>query len=111
MTDQNASRPTRYTQLMRAEDISVANLWTTFAMFVCTPEMSAAQREEMRLCFYAGFLEAFKVINDVSHDLPEERAAIVLANIDKENHEFLHQMVGKVQARMEREKLTKKGGG
>ena len=70
-------------------------LWTNFASLVMPPDMpvSALQREEMRKAFYAGFFEAFKVLNDYAVELPSDQAAKVLEKLDDEAREFFKKMI------------------
>lgn len=84
----------KYTDVMKPEDISVAHLWTHFAAMVVPLGASAGQREDMRRSFYAGFLECFKIVTDVSTELPEQRAAQVLERIDAEVKAFYEEMDG-----------------
>ncbi len=76
-----------YLDVIKPEDLSIAHLWTHFAGLVL-PGAPAIQRAEMRKAFYAGFIECFKITDDVAVRLTEEQACVVLARINAEGTEF-----------------------
>ncbi len=78
----------KYTDVMKPKDLSIAHLWTHFAFMVLPINAPKSQREEMRKAFYAGFVECFKIVVDMSTELPEAEAAKVLDRLRKESHEF-----------------------
>lgn len=82
----------KYTDVMKAEDINIAHLWTQFAGIVIPADAPAVQREEMRRAFYAGFVECFKITIDISTTLPEADAARVLDGLNKESRAFFEEM-------------------
>ena len=88
-----------YTDVMKPEDISVAAIWATFAGLVI-PTAPAYQREAMREAFYAGFTECFKIINDLSVELPEGKAANTLAKISREANEYVDTMLKKYMTKV-----------
>lgn len=79
----------KYTDLMKPEDISVWKCWLLYSRGVF-PEVKSdsVQYSEMRRAFYVGFMECFKVMNDLSEALPEEQAAGFLSKINQEIHDF-----------------------
>lgn len=90
-----SSDPKSYLDLMKPEDISIAHCWTLYAGYVLPAGASAAQREDMRCAFYAGFHECFKVMNDLTDGLSEEQVARVLDGIYKEGRAFFEEMMAK----------------
>jgi len=93
----STSKELKYTDVMKPEDISIALMWTAFAGAVLPPEASQIQRDEMRISFYAGFTECFKVMCDLTDDLTEDHAAATLSRIDAEAREFCEQMIAKLK--------------
>lgn len=85
-------KPLSYLDVMKPEDISIANCWTNFAGFVLPSDASAVQREEMRKAFFAGFCECFKMYFDVTA-LPEREAVATLDRIKKESDAFFEAMM------------------
>ena len=82
-----------YTKLMKPEEISVDKIWTLFKIAVIPKDASTLQVLEMKKSFFAGFIECFKVMSDVSTDLDEKDACGVLSRINLEAHEFFEQMM------------------
>lgn len=82
-----------YTDVIEPSELSVAYLWTLFAGMVLPVNASALQREEMRKAFYAGFVECFKLINDVAVKLPEPQSYRLLGRISGEANEFFEKMM------------------
>lgn len=83
----------KYTDVMKPEDISIAKLWLVFAGAVLPANASELQRVEMRKAFYAGFVECFKIVTDLSDVLPEDQAVQVLDRLHKESAAFFEEMV------------------
>lgn len=87
----------KYTDIMRPEEITIDLIWKTFVSKVY-PHISADsdQYREMKTVFYAGFVEMFKVMNDISTELPEDRAFVVLGRIQSEAHSFFNEMFARI---------------
>lgn len=86
-------RPLKYTDVMKPEDINIAHLWTVFAGAVLDAGAPQIQRDEMRKSFYAGFVECFKIMTDLSDVLSEDEACKVLDGLNKEARAFYETMV------------------
>jgi hypothetical protein len=82
-----------WTDIVEPKELTIAYLWTLFAGHVIPVTAPRFQREEMRKAFYAGFVECFKVINDVSVKLPEPQSYQLLERISNEANEFFEQMM------------------
>lgn len=79
----------KYTDFFDPKDISVEGLWKLFAAQVYpTVSPDSVQYEHTRRCFYAGFIECFKVMNDLSTELSEDAASEHLSRINRETREF-----------------------
>ena len=85
----------KYTDIMKPEDISIAYLWTIFAGAVLSPSASQVQRDEMRKSFYAGFVECFKIMDDLSNALPEEESLRAMDRLNNEARDFYKEIVRK----------------
>ncbi len=96
MSPRRTSRDLNWIQVVKPEDISIAYLWTIFAGAVMSADAPAIQREEMRKAFFSGFLECFKIINDISTALPEAEAFKVLARLRDENNAFFEKMMSEI---------------
>jgi len=83
----------KYTDVMKPEDISIANLWTVFAGAVMDAGAPQMQRDEMRKSFYAGFVECFKIITDLSDVMTEAEAVKTLERLKNESHAFFETMI------------------
>lgn len=83
----------KYTDVMKPEDINIAYLWTIFAGHVLPANAPAVQRDEMRKSFYAGFVECFKIMSDLTDALPEAEACKVLERLDGEAKAFYQALV------------------
>jgi len=83
----------KYTDVMKPEDISIANLWTVFAGAVMDAGAPQIQRDEMRKSFYAGFTECFKIMVDLSDGLTEAEAAQTLERLSGESRAFFETML------------------
>jgi len=81
-----------YADLYRKGDFSVAMLWANFAGIVLPPDAGPSQREDMRRAFYAGFVECFVVIGDLSKEFGVEEAAGALEKLDAEARGFFAEM-------------------
>lgn len=81
-----------WVDVVKPEDMSIAYLWTNFAGFVLPPEAPPLQREEIRKAFFAGFTEAFKVLNDYATALSEPQAIALMDRLAAESHEFYERM-------------------
>lgn len=79
----------KYTDLMKPEQISIETLWRLMAKFTVPPDASREQHDTMRNCFYAGWIECFKVINDLSTELPEDQAGAHLSRLSIEANAFM----------------------
>lgn len=82
-----------YTDLMRPGEISIKMCWAIFADAIfkdVNPSME--QYEQSRRCFYAGFVECFKIMSDLSSTLTEEEAMKTLDRINAEAKEFFELM-------------------
>lgn len=80
-----------YLDVVKKEDLSIAYLWTHFAGLVL-PNAPEAQRQEMRKAFYAGFIECFKIVNDVA-TLPEPESYQMLEKLNAEGREFFEKLM------------------
>lgn len=88
----------KYTDVMKPENINIAQLWTVFAGMVLAPNAPQLQRDEMRMSFYAGFTEAFKITTDLATELSEEQAVKVLSVLSLEAQEFYESMKARIGA-------------
>lgn len=84
-----------YFDVVAPDELSIAHLWTHYAAMVLPVGVSAAQREDMRRSFYAGFIECFRIVSDASAKLPEAQAAQVLSRLNDEGHAFFEQLKSK----------------
>jgi hypothetical protein len=82
-----------YVDVIEPKELNIAYLWTLFAGAVLPADAPAIQREEMRKAFYAGFVECFKIINDVAVKLPEPQSYQLLEKISDEANEFFEKMM------------------
>lgn len=79
----------KYTDLLKPEEITVWKCWEVFSRSVLPNiEPESIQYIEMRKVFYIGFLECFKIMNDLSVSISEEQAAHFLSRINQECHDF-----------------------
>lgn len=83
----------KYTDVMKPEDISIAFCWLNYSSFVLPPTVSNVQREEMRKAFYAGFIECFKIMVDISDVCTVEQAGAALDRMSAEAKEFFDAMM------------------
>ena len=64
-------------------------MWKIFVSTVYpTVKADSVQYAEMRRCFYAGFIECFKVMDDLSMTMTEDQASEQLSRINKETRAF-----------------------
>lgn len=91
MTDLN------YLDVVKKQDLTIAHLWTHFAGMTLPPGCTEHQRKEMRHAFYAGFIECFKVINDVSIRLSEKEASQLLSRINAEGNDYYRKWTAQQQ--------------
>lgn len=79
----------KYTDFFAPEDLSLAKCWMVVSSALFKgKEVSQVQREEMEKAFYIGFTECFKIITDMSDELPEDKAAGVLDRLAGEAAAF-----------------------
>lgn len=84
----------KYTNVMKPEEISIEGCWKLFAEFIFQYRtISKVQYDESRKCFYAGFTECFKIMNDLSAELTEDQACKNLDRISAEAKEFYEQIL------------------
>jgi hypothetical protein len=88
----------KYKDFFDPKDISIAQLWTIFAGAVLPADASPVQRQEMRKAFYAGFIEAFRIMTEFSADLPQDEAMSVLDRLNVESLDFVKGMVAELKA-------------
>lgn len=86
----------KYTDFFKPEEISISNIWDLYFknIYPQVPKNSI-QHEEMKRTFFAGFTECFKIMNDISTEFPEEKAATILDRFNTEAHSFFQEMMDK----------------
>jgi hypothetical protein len=82
-----------YLDLMKPEEISIKLCWGIFSEAIFKGvNPGPEQYEQSRRCFYAGFVECFKIMSDLSSTLTEEQAMKTLDRISAEASEFFELM-------------------
>ncbi len=95
MNEPNAATPTKYTEVMKPEDISLALCWELYRRQVVQADAGEEQVEDTRMAFYAGFSECFKIMCDLTEDLTEDHAAATLSRISDESRAFFEAFMAK----------------
>jgi len=83
----------KYTDVMKPQDINIAHCWLMYAAHVLPAGAPAIQRDETRKSFYAGFVECFKIMSDLTDTLPEDEVCKVLDRLDGEARDFYKKLV------------------
>jgi len=89
-------REIKWTDPMKPEAVTIGFCWDTFAHFTMpTVPKDTVQYKEMRKAFYAGFVECFKIMNDLSlsTELTEDQACTVLSKISNEGNQFFDELI------------------
>lgn len=86
-----------YTDIMKPEEISIEKIWLGLAaaLFKNKP-VSKLQHDEIRRIFYMGFTECFKIMLDLSLELPEDQTNKILTRLQNEAKEFHAKEIGKL---------------
>lgn len=78
-----------YTDVMKPEDIKVAEIWRVLAgMLFKGKSISATQHDEMRRAFYMGFTECLSIVTDLAVNVSEKKACEIILQLAKEVKEF-----------------------
>jgi len=85
----------KWTDLVDPEKLTIEMMWGIFSKLVISKQAPDIQNREMKKAFYAGFIECFKIMTDISTELSEDNACLVLDKIQTEADEFIQKILDK----------------
>lgn len=85
----------KWTDLMKPDALTIEFCWRIFASNVLVKQVTpdTVQYQEMKKAFFAGFLECFKIMNDLSTELTEDQACTILSKISDEANAFFDRLI------------------
>ncbi len=83
-----------WTDLVSSDKLTIETMWNLFVKLIMPKDAPDIQIREMKKAFYAGFIECFKIMSDVSTDLSESDAVLLFEKINKEAQTYIKETIG-----------------
>lgn len=85
-----------YSRIFDPHQISIHSVWLLFkAVHLKNGTYSESQMEDLKVAFYAGFTECFKIVSDYAAGIEESEAMALLDRLCDEGSSWVDRMVKK----------------